>query len=292
MFLPHTIRVACRKRGQGFTLIELLVVIAIIAILAGLLLPALSRSKDKAQAVRCLSNERQWGIALQCNAADAEDTIPRDGTDNGGQYGVDTGNTTGPGSPRDGNAWFNLLPPAMADQPLSYYYGLPGPPKTKMPFPGNSSSKMWHCPKARVGSSDNFLKGGSFGFFSYVMNLDLKLKSTIRNGVVGNSWNYPDMPKLSAVRNASSVVLLTEAAFSPTLESYVGEPNRNGIFPAARWQRFAKRHSDRGTLVFLDGHSTQLPFSYVYKGNTADREEKFNPDVYWNPNRDLEKPQN
>jgi prepilin-type N-terminal cleavage/methylation domain-containing protein/prepilin-type processing-associated H-X9-DG protein len=86
---------------RAFTLIELLVTIAIIAILAGILLPALNKVKARTKAVACANNLRQFGQALHIYAADNDDFFPPEGT------GTSLNSQTG---------WYIALPRVMGIQ--------------------------------------------------------------------------------------------------------------------------------------------------------------------------------
>ena len=100
--MPH------RRRKSAFTLIELLVVIAIIAILAGMLLPALGRAKLKAKSIASLSNLRQMGLGLQLYVGDYDGYFPK--------HSSLKSETTALGKPR--RRWADELFPYMTTESI------------------------------------------------------------------------------------------------------------------------------------------------------------------------------
>ena len=118
-----------RRTSRAFTLIELLVVIAIIGILAGMLLPALAKAREKANNARSVSNLHQWALALNMYNDDWTEYYPYDGAP---ESPCATANT---------NAWFNVLPPYVGQKTLCTLYSVGTPPTPR-------ANSVWVDPSA------------------------------------------------------------------------------------------------------------------------------------------------
>jgi prepilin-type N-terminal cleavage/methylation domain-containing protein len=253
-------------RAHGFTLIELLVVIGIIAVLAGLILPALAKAKGTARRVECISRQKQWAGAFHMYVDENEGWIPREGYDADGQVWRNNWAQVQNATSRD--VWYNSLAKDYIGVSSASNYALPS---RKLPFYERAS--FFHCPAARFPKPAND-PGYGMALFSIAMNSQL-IQSPDTRSIL-----------FSRVRNTSQTVLFLDNLLEDEKPVVPQQAQDNLGQPSAFANRYAgRRHGRSGVLAFADGSARPMPGNKVVATTGMNIGWAITPpeDVIWDP---------
>ncbi|MEI2724607.1 MAG: prepilin-type N-terminal cleavage/methylation domain-containing protein [Verrucomicrobiota bacterium] len=223
--LERCLRSLAIRTQRAFTLIELLVVIAIIAILAAMLLPALGKAKIKAQAISCMSNGKQMGLAYLMYANDNNDYAMEPFEWCGGSVAA--------------------VPDAVSENVV----------KTSATYPYLSSVKVFHCPTDNSGlvyQGKIQLRNRSYSQNAQIGKASLYAQVNIGNGT------YREVIKLSGLTRPgpSDIFLFIDEHENSINDSHFYAFRDMSKYTGEKWlDAPSGRHGNATGFTFADGHA-------------------------------------